>query len=189
MRVFKKHVSGAEKVAAVIFWAFLLLVIVTQVFFDGDVLLLMAIFAVLAIMVSLVLFLPELYEFREKSFCISKPKLKKEIDIPYGNIMKYEAVGMFRQLKREFDSAEIILTYTPADGGRKRTVLCHPKNVLGFVKTLQERCPNLQYEEDLFNEALPENGETGSSDPAKPDSKEPVRRNRWWSRRGKGNDN
>ena len=143
MKVFQRHVSGFEKATAVIFWLMLLLTIVTQVFFNGDVLLLMVIFATLAVLFSLLVFLPEHYEFGERALSVGRPGSKRTVSIPYDHILKFDTVGLFRHLKKDFDSAEVILTFKPTRGGRKRTISCHPKNVLGFVKTLQEKCPDL----------------------------------------------
>ncbi len=146
MEVFERHVSRYEKATAVVFWIMLLLTVITQVFFHGHVLLLMAIFAVLAVTFSLLVFLPEVYEFGEESLSIVKPKLRITVRIPYDQILKIDTVGLFRHLKRDFDSVEVILTFRPSGGKRKRTVSCHPKNVLAFVKALQEKCPDLEQE-------------------------------------------
>lgn len=143
MKVLKRHISVFEKATAVIFWVMLLLTIITQVFFDGDVLLLMALFAVLAVVFSLMVFLPETYEFREETLSVVNPKLKRVVHIPYDRIVKIDTVGLFRQLKKDFDSTEVILTFKPVGGERKRTISCHPKNVLGFMRMLHEKCPHL----------------------------------------------
>ena len=143
MEVFKKHVSVFEKATAVVFWAMLLLTIVTWVFFDGNVVLLMGIFALLAIAFSLIVFLPEVYEFGDETLSVVNPKLKRAVHIRYDQILKFDTVGLFRHLKKDFDTTEVIITFKPAGGGSKRTISCHPKNVLEFMRTLQEKCPQL----------------------------------------------
>ena len=58
-------------------------------------------------------------------------------------VLHIDAVGSFRSSKRDFDSVEVILEYSRVGNERTKSISCHPKNVTGFVKALQERCPNL----------------------------------------------
>lgn len=148
MKVFKKHISKFEKAAALGFWSVLLLTVITQVFFDVNVLLWLVIIVVLTVTYSLVVFLPEVYEFKEETFSVVNIKLNKSVIIPYDRIIKIDTVGLFRNIKKDFDSAEIIITYKPVGKGNKCTILCHPKNIMAFVKLLYEKCPNLIQDND-----------------------------------------
>ena len=147
MEKFPKHITFFERATAIIVGLLLLLCIVTQIFFEGDVLLLIAILTVCELVFSYLVFWPETYEFRETSLAIVTWKQKIRKEIPYSSVFALETVGRFREAKRDFDTVEILLTYVPAGSKLARSVSCHPKNVHGFVKELQVRCPNLSYED------------------------------------------
>jgi hypothetical protein len=123
---------------------------VTQIFFNGKVFLLMLVSVAIAIVFSLMVFMPETYEFGEKDLTIKRAWPKKVLVIPYENILKYKAMGFFRNMKRDFDSVEMVLTYTLPGKAWRKTISCHPKKVLAFVKLIQERCPNLEPDLDLL---------------------------------------
>lgn len=145
MEKFQKHISTSEKTTAVLLGLLLGLTVVTQLFFQGDVLLLMLVLAVCEALFCGMVFLPETYEFGAGELVIDNPVLRRRTVIPYDAIWTYDAVGGFRGFQRDSDSVEMILKYeTP--GGKNRSVACHPKNVLGFTKKLQENCPNLTQE-------------------------------------------
>lgn len=143
MEKFSKHISGTEKTVAVIFGLLLILAVAVQLFFDGDVLLLIMALAVCTAAFCALVFLPEAYELREQSLVVVNEKLRREISVPYDGILHIDTVGSFRSSKRDFDAVEVILKYRPAGKKGTRTISCHPKNVQGFVKSLQEKCPNL----------------------------------------------
>ena len=146
MEKFPKHISLFEKATAVIVGFFLLICIITQIFFDGDLLLLIAISAACELVFSYLVFWPEVYEFQETSLVITTIGQKNRAEIPYNAVFDFETVGRFRDAKKDFDTVEIILTYVPSGKKRARSVSCHPKNVHGFVNELQLRCPNLSRE-------------------------------------------
>ena len=143
MLKFPKHVSIFEKATVVIIGFFLLVCIVTQLFFDGNVLRFSAILAVSELVFSWLVFWPEAYEFRETSLVIVTAKQKVRREIPYHTIFDLETVGRFRDAKKDADTVEVILIYVPEGKTIHRSVSCHPKNVHDFVKELQARCPNL----------------------------------------------
>ena len=144
---FQKHVSIFEKATAVIVGFLLLLCIITQFFFDGDVLRLMVVLATCELVFSYLAFWPETYELREDSLVIVAVGKRARGEIPYHTVFDLETVGRFRDAKKDFDTVEIILTYVPTGKKMARSVSCHPKNVHAFVKELQPRCPNLCQED------------------------------------------
>ena len=147
MKRYERHISDVEKAVAVILWLLFLLSVITQVFFDGNVLALTAVFAVCSVVFSCLVFLPEHYTLREDALVV-EPAFGKMIVIPYERILHIDTVGTFRGSKRDFDTVEVIVKYRPAGKKLTRTVSCHPKNVLGFVNTLKPSCPNLIREPD-----------------------------------------
>ena len=148
MGTYQKHISDTEKAVAVILWLLFALTLVTQLFFNGNVLALAAVFAVCAAVFSCLAFLPESYELLEESLVVVNPVLRRRLVIPYVQILHIDTVGTFRGSKRDFDTVEVIVKYRPAGKKLTRTVSCHPKNVLGFVNTLKPSCPNLIREPD-----------------------------------------
>lgn len=143
MEKFQRHISGVEKLVAVILWGMLVLALVTQLYFHENVLVLTAVLAVCAAGFSGLVFLPESYELRENALVIVKSLPNRELVIPYEQILLVDTVGAFRSFKRDFDTVEAMVKYRPAGKKLSRTVSCHPKNVLGFVNTLKPRCANL----------------------------------------------
>lgn len=143
MEKFPKHISTMEKTAAGIFGLLLILSIAVQVFFNGDVLLLIMVLAVCATLLFCLVFIPETYELREDSLTVVNQLTHRSVSIPYDVILHIDTVGTFRSAKRDFDSVEVILKYRPVGMKRIRTISCHPKNVQGFVKSLRGRCANL----------------------------------------------
>ena len=147
MEKFQKHISFFEKATAIVVGLLLLLCIITQIFFEGDVLLLIAILTVCELIFSYLVFWPETYEFRDASLAIVTLKQRVRKEIPYCSVFDLETVGRFRDAKKDFDTVEILLTYVPTGKKMARSVSCHPKNVHGFVKELRLRCPNLSRED------------------------------------------
>lgn len=143
---FPKHITLFEKATAIIVGLLLLLCIITQIFFDGDILLLIAILTICELVFSYLVFWPETYEFRDDFLAIVTVGNKVMREIPYRAVYDLETVGRFRDAKKDFDTVEIILTYVPAGKKGARSVSCHPKNVHAFVNELQSRCPNLSRE-------------------------------------------
>lgn len=143
MEKFSKHISGTEKAVAVILGLLLLLAVAVQLFFAGDVLLLILALAACTAVFCALVFLPETYELREDSLTVANKLLGSSVYIPYSTVLHIDTVGSFRSSKRDFDTVEVILKYRPAGKKGTRTISCHPKNVQGFVKSLQEKCPNL----------------------------------------------
>ena len=148
MDKFPKHISAFEKVTAIVIGIFLLLCVIAQLFFNGDVLRLITILSVCELALSWMVFWPETYELREDSLAIVTVGEKVIREIPYHAVFDLETVGRFRDAKKDFDTVEIILTYVPVGKKRARSVSCHPKNVQAFVEKLQSRCPNLGQEEE-----------------------------------------
>ena len=147
MEKFQKHITFLEKITGAVLGLALLVCIVTQIFFDGDVMLLIAVLAVCELVFSYLVFWPETYEFRETSLVIATTGGRRRAEIPYCTVFDVETAGKFREAKKDFDSVEIILTYVPTGKKLARSVSCHPKNVHDFINELQLRCPNL-YRED-----------------------------------------
>ena len=143
MERFQKHISRFEKATAVVFYMMLLLCIVTQLFFGGGATLLTAVIAVISALFSWLVFAPEHYELKENALVICRGVSGRCMDIRYDSIISIDSVGNFRSAKRDLDSVEVVIKYRLGDG-RRRSVSCHPKNVLGFVRLLQDRCPNLE---------------------------------------------
>lgn len=148
MKEFRKHVSNTEKAVAVILWLLLVLAIVAQLFFGGGVLALILVIAICAGVYSFLVFVPEVYEFRDDSFAVVNTLLHRSVTIPYATILHIDTVGTFRSSKRDFDSVEVIVKYRPQGKKRVRSISAHPTNVRDFFKLLQERCPNLIPEMD-----------------------------------------
>ena len=147
MERYPRHISTVEKIVAVILWLMTAAAVVTQLFFQEDVLALAAVFAVLGLVFSCLVFLPESYELQEGALVVDSA-LRKRLVIPYEQILHIDTVGTFRSSKRDFDTVEVIVKYRPLGKKLTRTVSCHPKNVLGFVNTLKPSCPNLIWEAD-----------------------------------------
>ena len=143
MERFQKHISRFEKVTAVVFYMMLLLCIVTQLFFGGGATLLTAVIAVISGLFSWLVFAPEYYELKEDALFICRGVSGRCMGIRYDSIISIDSVGNFRSAKRDLDSVEVLIKYRLGDG-RMRSVFCHPKNVLGFVRLLQDRSPNLE---------------------------------------------
>ena len=143
MEEYQKHISFAEKTVAVVLGALLLLTLVTQLFFNGNVLHLLILLAVCTAVYAWLVFLPETYELRDDSLTVVRLFGRKTVRIPCADILQIDVNGTFREFKKEADSAEAILRYRSGEDGRTRTIACHPKNLIGFVKSLQEKCPNL----------------------------------------------
>ena len=144
---FPKHVTFFEKVTVTVVGILLLLCVVTQLFLEGDVLLLIAVLTAYELIFSYLVFWPETYEFRETSLAIITGKQKIRKEIPYSSVFVLETVGRFRDAKKDFDAVEVLLTYVPDGKKLAHSVSCHPKHVRGFVKELQQRCPNLSNED------------------------------------------
>ena len=140
---FQKHVSFFEKATAIVVGLLLLACIITQFFFDGDVLRLMVVLAACELVFSYLAFWPETYELREDSLSIVAAKRRQRANIPYDTIVDIDTVGTFRASKKDFDTVEIILTFVPRGKRRARSVSCHPKDSHRFVAGLRARCPNL----------------------------------------------
>ena len=148
MKEFRKHVSNTEKAVAVILWLLLVLAIVAQLFFGGGVLALILVIAICAGVYSFLVFVPEVYEFRDDSFAVVNTLLHRSVTIPYATILHIDTVGTFRSSKRDFDSVEVIVKYRPQGKKRVRSISAHPTNVRDFFNLLQARCPNLIPETD-----------------------------------------
>ena len=143
MEKYQRHVSGVEKIVAVIIWAALVLALITQLCYNENVLALIVVLAVCAVTFSWLVFLPEFYELREDSLVIVKSLPSKTVVIPYALILHIDTVGTFRSSKKDLDTVEAIIKYRPQGKKLTRTVSCHPKNILGFVNALKPRCENL----------------------------------------------
>lgn len=146
MERFQKHISQWEKTVAVILYLMLLLTIVTQLFFGGEVLLLMGVFAACALIFSWLVFEPEIYELQENHLVVIRGK--RCFEIPYEWIIVIDTLGSFRGLKRDIDSTEVVLKYKLEGTEKKKSISCHPKNVMRFAKLLREKCPSLDTELD-----------------------------------------
>lgn len=144
---YSRHVSTVEKIVAVILWLMAVAAVVTQLFFNENVLALAAVSAVCGVVFSCLVFLPETYELQENALVVESA-LRKRLVIPYEQILHIDTVGTFRGSKRDFDTVEVMVKYRPTGKKLTRTVSCHPKNVLGFVNTLKPSCPNLIWEAD-----------------------------------------
>ena len=72
MDTYRKHISHSEKAVAAIIWAFFLLAMVTQIFFNGTVLILAALFAVCGVVFSCLVFLPESYMLLEDALVLRR---------------------------------------------------------------------------------------------------------------------
>lgn len=143
MKEFKKHISDTEKAVAVIMWLFLVLAAIVQLFFGGGALPLILVVAVCAVVYSLLVFIPEIYELRDDSLTVVNTLWHRSITVPYATILHIDTVGTFRSSKRNLDSVEVIVKYRPHGNKRVQSISVHPTNVRDFVKLLQEQCPNL----------------------------------------------
>lgn len=148
MKSFKKHISFIEKATAIFIWVLLIATLAVRFIYGGELMLLIAFFAVCSAVFSFLLITPISYEFKENELFIANIKPLADIHIPYKSITRCDTIGSFALSKMDIDAVEVVITYNLKDGKRKKKICCHPKKVDRFIKTLQDSCPNMEYDPD-----------------------------------------
>ena len=138
MKTFKRHISKFEKAALVIFYIVFLLMLLGQAVYGGGAVWFMAVTAVGSAVLTYLLFVPSGYEFHQHALVIVNPKPLNNKEIRYSDIIRFDTVGSYFAAKFETDSLEVLIRYRPNGPKSRKSVSCHPKNVVDFVETLEK---------------------------------------------------
>ena len=138
MKVFERHISKFEKAALAFFYLAFGLMILGQLVYGGGAVWFIAVTAVGAAALTYLLFVPSRYEFHQHALVIVNPKPLHNKEIRYSDIIRLDTVGSFWAAKFETDSLEVFVRYRPNGPKSRKTVSCHPKNVVDFVETLEK---------------------------------------------------
>ena len=140
---FKRHITVFEKATAIILWGILGAAMVAQLFYGIGAELLIAVFAIFAVLFTYLVLLPVEYEFGEDELVVINSLFGKTQRISYEEMIDCDTVGSFLLSKQDFDAVEAIITYRPTGKKTKKSVSCHPKNITDFVQTIYVRAPHL----------------------------------------------
>jgi len=137
MKAFERHISKLEKAALAIFYILFVLMILGQMIYGGGAVWLMIALAVGSVVLTYLLFVPLRYEFHQHALVIVNPKPLGDKEIKYSDIIRFDTVGSYFAAKLDVDSVEVLVRYRPNGPKSRKSVSCHPKNVVGFVEVLE----------------------------------------------------